>query len=61
MSNSTRGYFELGNYQNGFTPSGLLESWPTPEDMASDFNDYEGAVDGSVPPSDTYVLNSHEF
>ncbi|OBT42309.1 hypothetical protein VE00_06369 [Pseudogymnoascus sp. WSF 3629] len=53
MSNSTRGYFELGNYQNGFTPSGLLESWPTPEDMASDFKDYEGAVDGSVPPSDT--------
>jgi hypothetical protein len=55
-SNSTRGYFELGNYHNGFVPSGLLETWPTPEDMAANFNDLEAkvdAVDYKMPPSDT--------
>lgn len=35
-----RGWFELGNYQNGYNPSGMLEQWPSPEEMEEDFNDY---------------------
>jgi hypothetical protein len=53
-SNSTRGYFELGNYHNGFVPSGLLKSWPTPEDMAAKVVEAKvDAVDYKMPPSDT--------
>lgn len=35
-----RGWFELGNYQNSFEPSPMLEQWPSPEDMEERFNDY---------------------
>ncbi|OBT62556.1 hypothetical protein VE03_07367 [Pseudogymnoascus sp. 23342-1-I1] len=51
MSNSTRGYFELGNYQNGFAASGILETWPGPEDMAANFNDHKGSIDYYDIPS----------
>lgn len=39
-SNTTRGYFELGNYQNNFNYQPLLTSWPSKEVMEVDFNDY---------------------
>ncbi|KAF2140108.1 uncharacterized protein K452DRAFT_299507 [Aplosporella prunicola CBS 121167] len=38
-SNTTRGYFELGNYRNNYTHGPLLETWPTPENMSKNYND----------------------
>lgn len=37
---SRRGWFEIGNYQNGYEPSSMLEHWPSPEEMEENFNDY---------------------
>ncbi|KAL2203818.1 hypothetical protein CC79DRAFT_1388536, partial [Sarocladium strictum] len=39
-ASSTRGYFELGNYQNGQQFQDLLEKWPDREEMNSSYNDY---------------------
>ena len=39
-SNTTRGYFELGSYQNKFKYGPLLQEWPDPGTLASEFNDY---------------------
>jgi hypothetical protein len=39
-SSTTRGYFELGNYHNDYHPGGLIEKWPTSEEMNTEFNDY---------------------
>ena len=38
QANTTRGYFELPNFQNGFTPGHLLEKWPDNETLFKDFN-----------------------
>ncbi|KAF4465877.1 hypothetical protein FALBO_7270 [Fusarium albosuccineum] len=38
-ANSTRGWFELGNFRNNYTRGPLLESWPTAEEIRTDFND----------------------
>ncbi|KAJ7020729.1 hypothetical protein C8F04DRAFT_1274646 [Mycena alexandri] len=59
---SSRGYFELGNYFNGFAYGPLLQEWPAPEVIASDFNNYLTMFDGSRPtvedpPSDDLTLN----
>jgi hypothetical protein len=51
-SNSSRGYFELGNYHNGNVPSPLLEKWPGPQEMAADFNDAMGYTDDEIIPSE---------
>lgn len=40
MLNTTRGCFELGNYQNNYSYQPLLTSWPSKEVLMSDFNDY---------------------
>jgi hypothetical protein len=37
---TTRGYFELGNYRNNQTWGPLLSTWPSPEEMQSEYNDY---------------------
>lgn len=39
-ASSTRGYFELGNYQNDQVFGPLLEKWPSQEDIEQNFNDY---------------------
>jgi hypothetical protein len=39
-ASSTRGYFELGNYQNGQQFQDLLEKWPGRGEMNSSYNDY---------------------
>ncbi|KAK2755085.1 hypothetical protein FQN54_006614 [Arachnomyces sp. PD_36] len=39
-ASTTRGYFELGNDRNGQIYGPLLEKWPSPEEMAREFNDY---------------------
>lgn len=36
---SRRGWFELGNYQNGFTHQPMLETWPDDDAMLNQFND----------------------
>lgn len=38
-ASTTRGYFEVGNYQNNETWSEILSEWPAPEEMTTDFND----------------------
>ncbi|KAF8185543.1 hypothetical protein K438DRAFT_1973841 [Mycena galopus ATCC 62051] len=48
-ANSTRGYFELSNYFNGFAYGPLIEEWPAPDVLARDFNDYLSTLDGSRP------------
>ncbi|KAI9376260.1 hypothetical protein BJX61DRAFT_530962 [Aspergillus egyptiacus] len=37
---SRRGWFELGNYQNGFTHQPMLETWPDDDAMLNQFNDF---------------------
>jgi hypothetical protein len=39
-STTTRGYFELGSYQNNFKYGPLLQEWPDSGTLASEFNDY---------------------
>lgn len=39
-ANSTRGYFQLGNYVNKGVHGGLLNTWTTPARLADHFNDY---------------------
>jgi hypothetical protein len=46
---STRGYFELGNYFNGFAYGPLIEKWPEPEVIERDFNDYLTTLNPSRP------------
>lgn len=36
---SRRGWFEMGNYQNGHSHQPMLESWPSPDTMKNEFND----------------------
>ncbi|KAL4916549.1 hypothetical protein BDW62DRAFT_202538 [Aspergillus aurantiobrunneus] len=45
---SRRGWFELGNYQNGYAHQPMLETWPDDEAMQTQFNDF------SSDPSEIY-------
>lgn len=54
-ANTTRGYFELGNILNNFTPSDLVQEWPDNTTMWNDFNDYLAAINGYVVPSEVNV------
>ena len=58
-SSTTRGYFELGNAQNGFNHGPLLAKWPEPEDMEKNFNDVSGFASGGKPPSVMCVSPHH--
>lgn len=44
---TTRGYFELGNYRNGNINGPLLHKWPTKEEMEREYNDL--LTDGKLP------------
>lgn len=46
---TTRGYFELGNYHNNNTWGASMETWPSPEDMATNYNDYLDFPDPKRP------------
>lgn len=37
-ASTTRGYFELPNWQNDFTAGPLLEKWPDKETLKNDYN-----------------------
>lgn len=39
---SRRGWFEVGNYQNDNRYEPLVETWPSQDELAADFNDYDG-------------------
>ena len=54
-SNSTRGYFELGNYQNDYIFGPLLTSWPNNTNVENDFNDYILVDNGYGLPSSSYA------
>ncbi|KAL3463478.1 hypothetical protein BJX64DRAFT_116180 [Aspergillus heterothallicus] len=49
-STSTRGWFELGNYQNGFIHQPMLEIWPDDEVMITQYNDFSGNLSGKYWP-----------
>lgn len=49
-ANTSRGYFELGNYRNNYTAGPLIDKWPDNETMWKDFNDYQGALAGYNVP-----------
>ncbi|KAI1084089.1 hypothetical protein F5B20DRAFT_526672 [Whalleya microplaca] len=41
-ASTTRGYFELPNYYNGFQAGPLIEKWPSQEVLETEFNDAIG-------------------
>lgn len=47
-ASTTRSYFELGNYRNNNTWGPLLEKWPSPEEMATVYNNYIDHSSGST-------------
>ncbi|KAJ6450164.1 hypothetical protein C8R45DRAFT_1224178 [Mycena sanguinolenta] len=60
-ANSTRGYFELGNYFNGFAYGPLIEEWPAPDVLKRDFNDYLTTLDGTQPSVEDPPSSSYEI
>lgn len=57
-ASTTRGYFELGNYRNNQTWGPLLSTWPSPEEMESEYNDY---LDFSDPGKERIPVYSGRF
>lgn len=55
-ANTTRGYFELGNYRNNNSWSPLFESWPSSDFIETESNDYM-SDHNSTYPTDLYVLH----
>lgn len=49
---TTRGYFELGNYRNNYTYGPLLSQWPGVAEMEMEFNDYLGWWSSRSVPSE---------
>lgn len=56
---TTRGYFELGNYRNNFSYGPLIEKWPTPDESLYDFNDHLNSYAHYNHPSEKYVPYTH--
>ncbi|KAJ7152393.1 hypothetical protein C8R46DRAFT_1007027 [Mycena filopes] len=59
---STRGFFELGNYFNGFAYGPLIAEWPAPDVLEREFNDYLRMYEGTRPtvedpPSEDILLS----
>ena len=58
--NTTRGYFEIGNYHNDYAYGPLLETWPDANDMESSFNDalpegeYKPGAEPDVAPANPW-------
>jgi hypothetical protein len=48
---TTRGYFEIGNYRNNYTYGPLVDEWPNPTEMAYEWNDYLNSYAGYRPAS----------
>lgn len=49
-TDTTRGYFEIPNAHTNNNPGPLRETWPSREEMASDWNDYLGVdFDYAIP------------
>jgi hypothetical protein len=59
MHQQLEGTSELGNYKNDYLHGPLLEKWPGPGDMRTEFNDYSSGIknEESIPP-DEYVFCS---
>jgi hypothetical protein len=63
-ANTTRGYFELGNYRNGYSPGPLLDHWPEPADMLENYNDYRALVFNFKIPTreyDSFLCPSYDY
>ncbi|KAI9872484.1 MAG: hypothetical protein M1830_001568 [Pleopsidium flavum] len=56
VASTTRGYFELGNYFNGFSHQPILDKWPDDLTMSTVFNDHMDAWDNySIPAAINYA------
>ncbi|KAI1140010.1 hypothetical protein F5Y05DRAFT_376858 [Hypoxylon sp. FL0543] len=51
-ASTSRGYFELGNEQNGYIYGPLLDRWPDPDDIAKNFNDFRSITGGWAHPTE---------
>ncbi|KAI4865449.1 hypothetical protein F4820DRAFT_420471 [Hypoxylon rubiginosum] len=49
---TSRGYFELGNEDNDYVYGPLLDRWPEPNDIATNFNDYRGLAADYARPTE---------
>jgi hypothetical protein len=50
--NTSRGYFELGNYQNGYKAGPLLDKWPSLDNLANAATDNNGMIGIKARPSE---------
>lgn len=41
VAKTSRAFFEIGNLQTGLVPSDIISEWPSDEDMAAHFHDYD--------------------
>jgi hypothetical protein len=56
---TTRGYFELPNYRNGYLTQPLNDKWPDKETMWSEWNDYIWNHTYTVPSTMYVQLTSY--
>lgn len=57
--NTTRGYFEVGNYHNGYAYGDLIDTWPDVKDMNANFND--ALPGGESMPGGGPDTDPHEY
>ncbi|KAI1078705.1 hypothetical protein F5B20DRAFT_571469 [Whalleya microplaca] len=51
-ASTSRGYFELGNEQNLYVYGPLLDRWPDPHDIETNFNDFRGVSANHARPTE---------
>ncbi|KAF2139223.1 uncharacterized protein K452DRAFT_300300 [Aplosporella prunicola CBS 121167] len=61
QANTTRGFFELGNYRNGYAPGPLLDKWPSMDELTRDFNDMLRFKNNRPPGETEYVPDYPSF
>lgn len=50
-TSTTRGYFELGNWYNAYSYGPLKATWPSPQEMIEEFNDFRGVSGNYARPT----------
>lgn len=59
-ASTSRGYFELGNELNHYVYGPLLDRWPDPDDIMTNFNDFRNDIAYSRP-TEEYVISPVPF
>lgn len=57
IARTSRGYFELPNMWNDYTPGALLEKWPDQEVIERDFNDNDNGIVTAMTVDDMLVFS----